>query len=286
MEFAYPTTVDEAVKLLGAPDSGAVAVGGGTGLAVEGRRGAKVLVDVTRCGLDGIATKDAVLEIGAATRISELRHPHLPEGDGSSVLLEEAAQGIATQPLRNAITLGGNLVHLCRWSDMPLALLALDATVHIAHTTRGRFDLTIAELTEQHPRQVLAQSSLVTGVSVPLAGSARGACYRRFRTTTTDYSLVTVAAVIDVEGDECAQAAIAVGALTPRPVRVKKAEALLDGRRLDADRIAEAAKVIGEQINVASNFRMDADVRRRILVPVARRAIETAAARATEGRSS
>ena len=33
--------------------------------------------------------------------------------------------------VRNAITLGGNVAHLVYWADMPVALLALNATVEV-----------------------------------------------------------------------------------------------------------------------------------------------------------
>ena len=279
--FEYPATVEEAVELLSAPGDSAIPIAGGTALAAQRGKGAAVYVDVTRCGLDAVREADGALHLGAAVRIADLNPGTLPDR-AEGRLLADAAGGIATRPLRNAITLGGNLVHLCGWADMPVALLALDATVHVSHKGRGAFELPIADLTAHHPKKVLPKGALVTGVTVPLGGR-RGAAYGRFRTTVTDYPLVNVGVLLQADGDRIASAAIAVGAVSPRPKRMADAEAALRGKALTEESYAAAAALVGEQATVAPNFRMSQDVRRRILVPVVRRAIAAAAERARNG---
>ena len=282
LQFEVPTTVDEAVELLGRP--GAAPVGGGTTLGLPGPVGDGLLVDVTRCGLDAIAVDGDVLRIGAAVRAADLHEGTLPQG-AESVLLTEAAQGIATQPIRNAVTVGGNIVYLCRWADLPVALLALDGTVHARHKDAGAYDVSIGELIEKHPKRALTPGSLVTGVSVPLRGGRRGASYLRFRTTATENALIAVAVVLEAsaDGTGCASACISVGAIAPRPVRTPLAEALLTGGELTAERIAEAAEKVREEATIAPNFRMEKDIQARILLPIVRRAIAQAADRAGVG---
>ncbi len=279
--FAYPSTVKEAVNLLGDSARRAVPVGGGTALAQGSRRGASLLVDITRCGLDAIEVRDAQIELGAALSCAELCRQELPGATG--VLLRETAAGIATQPLRNAITLGGNLVHLASWADFPVALLALDARVQIEHLERGPYTLSMAELVAEHPTRVLPHGALVTGVSVPRLPAPAGATYRRFRTSTVDYALVSVAAVVELDGKRCRRAAVAVGAVGPRPVRAPAAEQLLSGATPGAKKLAEAAAAAAAEITVVPNFRMPAELRQRILEVEIRRALEEATRRARQG---
>jgi carbon-monoxide dehydrogenase medium subunit len=276
--FAYPTSVKEAVALLADPERRAIPIGGGTAVSQGGRRGASLLVDITRCGLDRIETSAETIHLGAGVRVADLASAELPGAAGA--LLSETARGIATQPLRNAITLGGNVVHLASWADFPVALLALNASVHVSHQQRADFDMSIGELVAEHPHRALPVGSLLVGFTVPVMGGSCGADYRRFRTTITDYSLVTVAALIALEGKRCSHAALAIGAVGPRPVRVPRAEKALVGSTLTRRTLVKAASLAVEETHIVPNYRMAPEVRARILAVEVRRAIEAATKRA------
>ena len=278
--FAYPATVKEAVALLGDSSKHAIALGGGTAIAHGSRRGAELLVDVTRCCMDRIAVDyGKTILLGATARCAEIAVANaLPNAEGA--LLREAAAGVATQPLRNAITLGGNIFHLAAWSDLPVALLALDAQVQIAHIQNGDFAIPMSALVAVHPQRALPTNALITGVSLGVGSKLRGSVYRRFRLTTTDYSLITVAALLEVEDRKCLHAAIAIGAVGPRPMRAAGAEKILVDGPLTPKRIADAAHQAADEVTIAPNYRLAADVRKRILEVEVRRAIEIAAERA------
>lgn len=282
--FAYPATVKEAVNILGSVDNPAVVIAGGTALTQQKMHQPTLLVDITRCGLDEIRLDSDRIHLGASVRVAQLASARLPGPAGA--LLQSAAQGIATQPLRNAITVGGNLMHLVYWSDLPVALLALDTTVHVAQLQRGEFDIPIAEFVAQHPKKLLPAGSLVTGVSIALAKTGAdieaktgtGCCYRRFRTSATDYSLASVAAVVGNSDNRCDHIAVAIGAVGPRPVRLPQVEETLLGQTLSSRRIADAAQKMASQVKVAPNYRMSPEVRARILQVEIRRAISAAIA--------
>jgi len=276
--FAYPTSVKEAVALLADTERRAIPIGGGTAVSQGGRRGASLLVDITRCGLDRIETSAETIHLGAGVRVADLASAELPGAAGW--LLSETAGGIATQPLRNAITLGGNVMHLASWADLPVALLALNATVHVVHQQRAEFDLSIGELVAEHPHRALPVGSLLLGFTVPAMGERCGADYRRFRTTVTDYSLVTVAAVVALDGKRCSHAALAIGAVGPRPVRSTRAENALVGSTLTRRTLIKAASLAIEDTRIVPNYRMAPEVRTRILGVEVRRALEAATRRA------
>jgi len=279
--FAYPTTLKEAVTLLADTERRAVPIGGGTAVAIGGRRGAALLVDVTRCGLDRIEAGADTIHLGATARVADIGDAALPGAAGW--LLRETARGIATQPLRNAITLGGNIMHLASWADLPVALQALNATVHVSQQQRGDFDLPISELVAEHPQRVLPVGSLLLGVTVPVLAGSCGADYRRFRTTVTDYSLVTVAAVVALDDNKrCVHAAIAIGAVGPRPVRAARAEKTLVGTTLTKRTAAKAARQALDEVRIVPNYRMAPAMRARVLEVEVRRAIEAAARRARD----
>ncbi len=281
-EFAYPRTVDEALALLDDPVHVAVPIGGATALAPGSRRDATLFVDVTRCGLDGWTVTDAGVKLGAALRAADIAALPLPGALGD--VLREAAGGIATQPLRNAITLGGNIVHMQSWSDLPLALLALDATVDARSQRAGSVQIPMQVLCELHPVRVLPPHALVTAAHVPHGAhpEMRGGTYVRFRLRATDYPLVALAVVLTRDGRRCRDASIALGAVAARPLRLRQAEDHLRDVAGTTKHFTEVAEEAAAAIALMHDPRMDEAPRRRILATVLRRALQTAWERADQ----
>ncbi|KAA9166437.1 molybdopterin-dependent oxidoreductase [Amycolatopsis acidicola] len=106
-EVRVPESVAEATRLLAKP--GTAALGGATDLPVERQRQARpahTLVAVSALtSLRGIRRTPDGLRIGAATTLSELAaHPDVPASVATAV------DTIASPQIRNAATVGGNLV--------------------------------------------------------------------------------------------------------------------------------------------------------------------------------
>ena len=114
-------------------------------------------------------------------------------------------------------------------------------------------------------------------------GSAAGACYRRFRTSTVDYALTSVAALVELDGKKCKHVAIAVGAVGPRPVRASAAEQALTGKNPSTAQLTKVAEAAAAELTVVPNFRMAPELRRRILAVEIRRALAEATDRARQG---
>ncbi|HWA80069.1 MAG TPA: FAD binding domain-containing protein, partial [Acetobacteraceae bacterium] len=128
MAFAVqrPESMEAVIAALDGPAR--VAVSGGT-LAIrainEGKSFPLAIVSLSRAGLAGIAQDGSMIEIGAATPISELARPDLAFLDG--VIASFGAPAV-----RNMATVGGNLFAPQPYGDFGVALLALDATLAIA----------------------------------------------------------------------------------------------------------------------------------------------------------
>ena len=75
------------------------------------------------------------------------------------------------------------------------------------------------------------------------------------------------------EGMVCRNARIAVGASTPIPTRLRRAEAFLEGRSMNAEVATQAAAIVAEDINPVSDVRGSEDFRRDMVRVVARRSI-------------
>lgn len=277
-DYVRPDDLNEVLALLADPEHNAIPVAGGSALARGSRRKAEILVDINGCGLNSLQQEDDQFVFGAGLTCRDIVRAPLPGATGQ--LLNEVADGVATQPLRNTITLGGNIANMVSWADFPVALLALDAHVSIAQHEQVSEIWPMQRLVNEHPLKALPKGALLTQIWVPQHDAGWGANYRRFRQSEVDYSLISVAAIVELKDNKINDIAIAVGAVTPRPQRCSRAEKMLSGQHPTDKHIADAAAAALEEIRVSGNIRMHESMRRRILQVEIRRAIETAVQRA------
>ena len=130
-DYVRPSSLDEAVHVLGnAGDDAKVIAGGQSLLPLLRLRLAnpEVLVDVGGLdGLHGVRDEGGSLLIGAGTTHYQLVHdPLIAEHCG---LLAEAAAMVADPAVRHRGTIGGSLAHGDPAGDLPAVALALDATL-------------------------------------------------------------------------------------------------------------------------------------------------------------
>lgn len=120
-------------------------------------------------------------------------------------------------------------------SDMCVALVALDARVHLEGPT-GRRTLAFADLHrlpgEEPARDTqLAAGELITAIELPALAVARHSTYRKVRDRASyAFALVSVAAALHVDSDgRVAEVRIALGGVAHKPWRAHKAEHVLRG---------------------------------------------------------
>jgi xanthine dehydrogenase YagS FAD-binding subunit len=119
-------------------------------------------------------------------------------------------------------------------SDMAVALAALEATV-IVQGRAGRREIPMADfhrLPDASPERdtALEPGEIVTAVRLPPPASGRQA-YRKVRDRASyAFALVSVAAIVGMEGGRIARAALAFGGLAHKPWRDPDVEAVLLGQ--------------------------------------------------------
>jgi xanthine dehydrogenase YagS FAD-binding subunit len=131
-------------------------------------------------------------------------------------------------------------------SDMAVAMAALDAEVEV-QSGSGNRRIKIAEfhrLPGNTPQQdtTLKQGELITAVILP-PPPAGGQVYRKVRDRASyDFALVSVAALVDVDGERIRGARIALGGVAHKPWRALEAEKQLAGASLSDDAFAAAGE--------------------------------------------
>lgn len=131
-------------------------------------------------------------------------------------------------------------------SDMAVALMALDAVVHLRGSTGVRA-VTLQDfyrLPGDRPDldTMLAPDELITAIELPPSRIGRHSTYRKVRDRASyAFALVAVAAGLELEGDRIVEARIALGGVAAMPWRALKAEAMLRGATASPELFAQAA---------------------------------------------
>ncbi|HEV8230221.1 MAG TPA: xanthine dehydrogenase family protein subunit M [Candidatus Limnocylindria bacterium] len=134
-------------------------------------------------------------------------------------------------------------------SDLAPALIAYDAEIEIASTTRRRrmklADLFVAPHGRERREHALRRGELITAVRVGEAAlERRGAFLKAMDRKAWSFALVSVAAAARIRDGKARDVRIVLGGIAPVPWRVPAAEKMLEGSALDDNACLAVADVI------------------------------------------
>ena len=288
-QYWAPGSLAEALEHL--RDGAVTILAGGTDLMPQSQAGrvtlGRGLLNVRRVPeLHRVEPGADAVRIGALCTITELlREPLIRDRFG---ILAEACDHFASDQLRNAATIGGNLANASPAGDLLTPLVALDAEVELARlapdgTTLSR-RLPMAAFCTGPGRTQRAGDELITAVRVPLADAAQVARFYKGGTRQgLDISSISIALVArrgeggpggDAKGRRLHRVRLALGAVGPTPMRAASAEALLEGSRLDLATLAAAAEAAAAEARPIDDVRASAWYRRELLRNMVKRMLE------------
>ena len=276
-DYVAPTTVDDAVAALAkAGEDAKVLAGGQTLMPVLRLRlsAPTTLVDLNRIDeLRGVREDGDTLVIGAMTTYYDLLRS--PVVSKHALLLSEATRTVADPQIRHRGTLGGNLAHADPAGDLSAPVLALEATLTVAGPS-GRRTIAAAEFFEDYFTTALRPDEILTEVRIP-KHTDWAARYEKLHRVAQAWSIVAVAATIDVDGGTIRQARIALTNMASVPVRARGVEEALIGQTATDELIRAAAEHAADGIDPMSDGNADADYRGHLARVLTRRAVATAA---------
>ena len=149
----------------------------------------------------------------------------------------------------NAI-IGGGPSYIVHPSDLAPMLLALGARVTVTGAA-GRKVIpldkffTLPSQGNIRRENVLQNDDIITEIFVPASAVARRSTYLKFKERESlDFALASVAAGVQLDPNRSVRdVRIVLGGVAPIPWRVPAAEKFLVGKQLNADVLAEAAKI-------------------------------------------
>ena len=282
--YAAPRSLDEAVEILRAGNVSVLA--GGTDLMPQTQAGRlefqPVLMNIRRVPeLLGIAQEGGVIRIGALVTITELLDSPLVREQLN--LLWQACDHFASDQIRNAATIGGNLCNASPAGDTLVPLLALEARAVLAARPNGTLELRRVPLQQFFlgpGRTCRAPTEILAAVEVPLppAGFA-GQFYKHGTRPGLDIAAIAIAAGARREGGVLRDVRVAFGSVAPTPIRAPRTEAALEGRAPDEATLEAAATAALAEVHPISDVRASDWYRRELIHNILKRVLAHAGQR-------
>lgn len=259
-DYEVAESVDHAIELLGREDAKLLA-GGHSLLPAMRIRLARpsLLVDIGRVGDLSYAREEGDgVAIGALTRHHDLATSDLLRERCD--LLADTASQVGDPQVRHRGTIGGSVAHGDPASDLPTALLALEAEFVVAGT-QGTRTIPATDFFQGVFTTALGPQDVLTEIRVPRATGT----YVKFNRRAQDWATVGVA-VARVNGD------VRVG-LTSMGATPLRATAVEEALASGAD-AATAADRADEGTSPSSDTNGSAEYRRFLARVLVRRALE------------
>jgi aerobic carbon-monoxide dehydrogenase medium subunit len=281
-EYLRPKTVPEAVAMLQQHGDEAKILSGGQSLIPMmklrlARPG--VLIDINRIsGLSYVKEEGGYLKIGGLTREAELESSPLVRS--KYPILLDTAHVIADPQVRNMATVGGNLAHGDPANDHPATMVALGAQV-IATGPKGERVIPIEDFFVSLFATALQHEEILTEIRIPVPAARSGGAYFKLERKVGDFATAAVAAQLTLdEKGFCQSVGIGLTNVGPTPVKVRKAEEFLRGKKPDESNIAQAAQLAADESTPSPDLRGPVEYKKGLVKELTKRALTGALERA------
>ncbi len=277
-DYFRPQNLEQASALLAQADGHACVLAGGTALLPDieyGRSSPRQVVDIKNLpGLRDLHFDPSRgLTIGAAVTIRQL----MAHADVRRYypLLVGACEVLGTPPVRNRITVGGNLCTASPAADLPPALLCYEAMCHL-YGPAGARSVPLTTFFRGRKQTIVEPGEILVRVTLPPPAGRGAGVYHKLRTGQSGHlTMVGVAVLAMGAGNGSYDWRIALAAVAPHPLRATAAEECLHGYLPDPATIHLAAQLAEQAAQPIDDHRASARYRRAMVGVLARRGIET-----------
>jgi CO/xanthine dehydrogenase FAD-binding subunit len=278
-DYYRPSNLAEALHVLAKyPDTARPLAGGQSLVPMMNFRLARpsLLIDMNGLQeLDFLKVENGELRIGAMTRQRALERSALV-GAGWP-LLQEAARHIGHIQIRNRGTVGGSIAHAFPSAELPLVMIALNAS-YILRNVEGERIVCAQDFILDALTTVVDPGELLTEIRVPSTPSRTGWGFLEVSRRHGDFALAAVAGVMSLttEGFIDQIRLVFAGAKPHLSITA----GALRGQRPSPNAISETASRAAAELDPDSDIHASAEYRREVSGALARRVLEAAAAQA------
>ena len=286
LDYAAPSTVEEAVRILAGAAGTAKVLAGGTDLLVQlrsGRARPGLIVDIKKIpDISGIRERDDGFVIGASTPSAVIGESKALQRAWPGVV--EAANLIGSTQVQGRASLAGNLCNASPAADSVPALIAARATCVVAGPN-GQREVAVESIATGPGRTSLSPGEFILAFHLPKRPPRSADAYLRFiPRTEMDIAVVGAAVSLTLDaGGVCTDARVVLGAVAPTAILVPEAAALV-GRKLDETALAGLDQAARRACKPIDDKRGTIEYRTKVAGVLARRTATIAYERAGERR--
>ncbi len=143
-------------------------------------------------------------------------------------------------------------------SDMPVALMTMEAMVELLNPNGGRRTVPLSEFYRlpgdtPHIESNLLPGELVSAILVPPSAAAKRSRYVKVRDRASfEFAVVSAAIAMNVQNGVVKEVRVALGGVAPKPWRLPQVESVLYGRPATEDSFRAAAALASDGAHPAS----------------------------------
>jgi carbon-monoxide dehydrogenase medium subunit len=237
------------------------------------------LVDITGVGLAYVRRDDRSVRIGAATTMRDLLEADVLRTSFCGAIIDAL---VAIQPLqvKNVATIGGAICTALPFFDLPTALMAVEARVHIGPEARVE---EFSDFTRGYLATSLAPHEYVREIEIPVDRLGRSSAFQKFALTSDDWAMINCSVSVMLDGHRRIREPVVAfgGGVGGKPVKAHGVEKSLDGVQADDRIVAEVfrLKLMGDLETIA-DMRSSAEYRMELAKVLGRRTTMAACKRA------
>ncbi len=279
-EYIAPEELQEAARLLAANAGKALMMAGGTDLLPvmrAGRKHAELVIDCKKLPeLNRLHLDDAGLSIGAAVSCRDIW-----ENDEIAArfpALIDCTSRIGGIQVQGRASVGGNLCNAAPSADTIPALIAYGAVARLV-SVRGNRDVAVEEICVAPGQTSLRDGEILTVINIPNPAPNSGAKFLRFTPRNEmDIAVANAAAAVELDetGSRFQSVRVAVGAVAPTPLFVKKSGDSLLGQPVNDRTIATAAGIAREAASPIDDMRGTIEHRKQLVEVLTGRVLHAA----------
>lgn len=271
-EFYRPSSTREVLDLMKEYRGEVWVVAGGTEMVAGTGVKPRVVVDLSRTGLNSIRQRHDNWVIGGATTLAEIER---------SASMQEMARGIVPRAaamcgpgeLRNRMSIGCDMSMGNPGADVATALLVLNATVTLGGA-KGMRRMSMDKYLNQY-RWMRKQLLIEVAVPTPRRSRLSGWSFQKLGRSSTDISIVSLALAIQMNPKGVVtQARVALGGTTQYGFRVGYVERLLEDYELTRKRLSMAAHNTGRCARAVGDRRAGKEYRQEMTEVLMQRALD------------
>ena len=255
-----------AVKDRAAPRlSGGTIIAGGTDIVVQNLED-KNHASLRFLSLESrpeIAEDEEGLRLDATVSFEQFAN--FPAVRGYIPSIKQITAKVASTPIRNAATLGGNIVNGSPSGDLSILLLTLDASIGVGDAT-GEKALPLREFFTGYKQNVLGDGEWVKWLRIPKKIQNYLVNFEKVsKRVHLDIATVNTGCSIRLEGEEIEDVLLTAGGVAPIPLFLAQTVDFLKGKTLTTPNIQKAAMVAQGEIAPIDDIRGQASYKTLLL---------------------